>query len=491
MHQPVPDSVAVDRWGRQAYLRSMASDRGSAARASVTGLGVSAAIAVTLLSGVPSAAGAPGTPGLMAAPTVVLYEGFEGSTPPATAEFVQTIADYDDGLAAPVAGYVGHSGQHYTADPAWNGQYCNGLVISAGDVDAVPVASQAAACLQAGWNQSRALAETLGSWATDPDYPYPTVPRPDPEANHAVSSYTQGDSPAGVMAATDVPVLAGHYYTATVDVAQANCWTTNPVDLSLRLDDGVSPAITTFPGPIAACDLPVHQINGNNVGTFSGFTSLLARSTTVELAFLNNLGGGGGDDNAFDNLALIDTTPQLDAVIAAPPDGVAHAAGAPARLVFTITNTHFAGAPGVPSGAKPEWSFGLTLPGGLLVSDDADVTTDCPGGILDVAASTVTGRGSLGVGDVSCSLAVDVTSSGGEYTLDPSAYTLTGLLLPAATSVRFASATTPPISPPSGGTTLADSGSEPLAALWCGGIAALLGILLLRSAAVRGRRSTR
>lgn len=440
----------------------------------------------------------------MGAPTVVLYEGFEGLAPPATAEFVQTIADYDDGVAPPVPGYVGRNGERYTADLAWNGQFCNGLIVAGDDVSTVPTASQASDCEQSGWNQSRSLAETLGAWAADPDYPYPAVPRPEPGENHAVSSYTQGESPPGVMAATLVPVTAGHYYTATVDVAQANCWTTNPVDLSLRLDDGVAPAIAAFPGPIAACDLPVHEINGNNVGTFSGFTSLLAQSTSIEVALLNNLGGGGGDDNAFDNLALIDTTPQLDATIAAPPSGDSYAAGQPARVLFTVTNTHFAGSPTVPSGAKPEWSFDLALPSGLFPAEDPTVETNCPNGELEVTPTGIVGRGSLGPTDVSCSLALDLVSSGGEYVLAPVAYELTGLLAPAPTSVSFAFAPpspspSPPPSPSpspsasasaSSGPVLAASGSDPLPALLVGALTVLLGAVLIhQSVAARRRRA--
>ena len=442
---------------------------------------------VVLASVASTAAASPGTPGVMRAPTVVLYEGFEGPVSPATPEFVQTIADYDDGVAPPVPGYVGHGGELYSADPAWNGQFCNGLIVAGDDVSTVPTASQAADCLQDGWNQSRSLARTLGSWAAHPDYPYPSVPRAEPTANHAVSSYTQGGSPAGVMAATEVPVTFGHYYTATVDVAQSSCWTTNPVDLSVQLDDGVSAPVDAFPGPIAACDLPVHQIDGNNVGTFRGFTSLQARSTSIEVALLNNLGGGGGDDNAFDNLALIDTTPQLDAVIAAPPGGDSYASDQPARLLLTITNTHLAGSPAVPSGAKPEWSFDLALPAGLLPAADPAVETNCPNGELDLTSANIVGRGSLGPTDVSCSLALDLVSAGGDYVLDPAAYELTGLLAPAATSARFTFAPGPPEPSPESGPVLADSGSAPLPALLTGALTVALGAVLIRLCATARR----
>ncbi|MGO7983993.1 hypothetical protein ACC691_39830, partial [Rhizobium johnstonii] len=63
---------------------------------------------------------APGSPGVMGAPRLVFYEGFENDVPAATPDFVQTISDYDDGVNAPVAGYRGVLGEAYASDPAWN-----------------------------------------------------------------------------------------------------------------------------------------------------------------------------------------------------------------------------------------------------------------------------------------------------------------------------------------------------------------------------------
>lgn len=420
----------------------------------------------------------------MAAPTLLLYEGFENDVPPASANFVQTISEYDNGVDAPVPGYVGRGGQIYSADSAWNGRFCNGLIISGNDPGTVPVASQAADCLQAGWNQSKQLAETLGLWRADQDYPYPALPGTDPDANHAVTAYTQGDSPPGVMASTTAAATAGHYYTASIDVAQANCWATNPVDISILLSDAVSPPVSVFPGPISACTLPVHQIQGDNVGTFVGLGTLLAKASTVSVSVVNNLGGGGGDDNAFDNVAIIDTTPQLRASIAASPDGLAYPAGQPVRLTLSVTNTHLAGAPALTSGAKPGWSLDLSLPEGLILAPEPRATTDCANATVSTARTTIRAGGDLRAADIACTLAVDVTSTtGGAYTIDPADYSLVGLLSPSPVSTTFRQSASPtpagPPSPADTGAELADSGTNQIPAIACASLLLALGMGLL------------
>jgi hypothetical protein len=413
---------------------------------------------------------APGTPGVMARPTVVLYEGFENSGP-ATATFVQTISDYVS-AAGTAPGYVGVQGETYAADPQWNGQFCNGLIVSQSDVATIPAIDQTADCSTSGWNSSRNLAETLGLWAEDPDYPYPLLPVPDPLTNNAVTAYTEGDSPPGLMASTVVAATTGHYYSASVDLAQANCWATNPVDLSLTLDDGTG-SIAVFPGPIASCETPVHTLNGDNVGTFVGTNALLATATSVQVSLRNEIGGGGGDDNAFDNLAVIDTTPQLDAAIApGPRPGGAYESESSARLTLAVTNTHLAGFPSVPSGSKAGWSFTLALPAGLRIADTSNAQTDCANGALTASGTTVIGNGDLGPLDVMCTLAFDVTSTSGSYAIDPAGFTLVGLLPPAPATVSFAGAELPP----------AGAGPGFLAAGALGVMGAGLLLLLMRGA---------
>ncbi|MEJ3403954.1 hypothetical protein WDJ51_04355 [Rathayibacter sp. YIM 133350] len=459
---------------------------------------VAAGLVVAVSGGVGASVAEPGSPGTMAAPRLVLYEGFENA-PPTTATFVQTIDDYPDSAAPTVPGYVGATGQTYDADPGWNGEFCDGLIVTAQDPTPHPDVPQAADCSGAGWSDSLDLAETLGLWAADPDYPYPGLVGRDPLTNHVVTAYTEGDPPPGVMVSTSVAATPGHFYSASIDVAQANCWTENPVDLSVAISDGSGAAAEVFAGPIAACDLPVHQLNGDNVGTFVGRQGVLIAGDDLTLAVRNELGGGGGNDNAIDNLALIDITPQLDVTIAPPPSGDAYPAGSAARLTFTVTNTYLAGFPAVPSGPKPGFSFSASLPARLVAAADPRASTDCDSAAVNAAGPTVSVTASLLGTDVACTVSLDVTSStSGTYVLDPAAVTTFGVLAPSAASVTFAAVPAPPAPPAGGGGSrtgtpggLAATGSDPAAAVFAATLIALAGMATLALRGGSGRREMR
>ncbi|MET1018264.1 MAG: hypothetical protein ABWX76_15690 [Leifsonia flava] len=454
----------------------------------------------------------PGSPGTMEPPRLIQYEGFENA-PPATDQFVQTLADYPNDGPITVPGYVGATGETYGADPQWNGQYCNGLIVSAVDSDDVPAAPQSTDCSAGGWHSSRSLAHTLGLWAENSDYPYSELPSRDALSNHAVTAYTEGDSPAGMMLETEIrPALvqAGHYYSASIDLAQANCWTTNPVALAIALSSGGT-SIDVFPGPVDVCDLPVHQLNGDNVGTFVGIASILTTGSDLELAIRNDLGGGGGDDNAYDNIAVLDTTPKLDLILAQGPDDGDYAVGSSARVALTVTNTHLAGFPLLPSGPKHGWSFSVTLPDGLVVADDPRAETDCPVGTISGRGGEITGTGDLTAITASCDLSIDVTSTrAGSYVLSSASVDRVGLLAPADAAVTFVGpAVTPsptptntvPTATPSGAptddensTTDASSMLPPMGAPWSPTIIIAVGLiaagwaLLRRPLSGHGRR---
>jgi hypothetical protein len=50
---------------------------------------------------------------------------------------------------------------------------------------------------------------------------------------------------------------------------------------------------------------------------------------------VNVNGGGGGNDHGFDNITILDVTPQLDKSFSPSVVGV----GQPSTLTFTVTNT--------------------------------------------------------------------------------------------------------------------------------------------------------
>ncbi|RVQ51948.1 DUF11 domain-containing protein [Sinorhizobium meliloti] len=126
---------------------------------------------------------------------------------------------------------------------------------------------------------------------------------------------------------------------------------------------------------------------------------------------VNNNGSGTGNDHAFDNIRVLDTTPQLDKSFS--PTNVA--VGQVSTLTFTITNTS-------ERGAKNGWSFTDVLPAGLTVAAGAASTT-CPAGVVDAPAGggTISVSGNLSTGLASCTATVPVSAAaGGAYTNGPS-----------------------------------------------------------------------
>ncbi len=317
-------------------------------------------------------ANAPGHPGTPSAPVAVFTEDFEhgqGTAPSLLAAYTG---------APPVSGT-------YTADPAWLG-HCNGYLVSLASPAGNPSGTD---CDQTSWSQVRKLAGALGSWTGQ-----------QPETNHAVTAYTQGNPGAGkvqLQTVEPIPLTGtGRFLTFSVDAAAENCFANHPL-LSFFLMDG-DHALPTSTSPIDACVDPQATIDGVGVGTYSSNGSVLFSGSTAGIRLVNDQASGVGNDGAFDNLRLLDATPQLDVGLnpASVPVGV------PATLTFTVTNTG-------ELAAKDGWSFTARLPAGLMLVGDP--TTTCgdstavpgPGGTLAV-------RGDLAAGQASCTVTAGVTS---------------------------------------------------------------------------------
>ncbi|MFT4188300.1 MAG: hypothetical protein QM621_06920, partial [Aeromicrobium sp.] len=108
-----------------------------------------------------------------------------------------------------------------------------------------------------------------------------------------------------------------------------------------------------------------------------------------------------GNDAAFDNIEILDVTPQLDKEFVSG-SGVP---GTEARLRFTVTNTS-------ELGAKAGWGFTDTFPEGLTVAPTPDFSSSCANGAItgggtagDVSVSLT---GDLEAGESSCVAEVDV-----------------------------------------------------------------------------------
>lgn len=362
------------------------------------------------------AAAAPGNPGTPSAPTVAFQENFEngvGNTPVA------------------LTAYTGATGQKYTADPAWL-TGCNGQIRNFNTP-----ASTLGNCINdtetANLNQ---LAYALGAHSGAQT----------PASNHAVTAYTEGNPGANATefrTATNVPLASssGRFLTFSVDTAAVNCQVSAPLYQFAFLDQAGT--ATNVGGQLNACTstqtvnvpangtLPARAIN---VGTYTSNGSVLLNGSTLGIRMQNANGSGTGNDAAFDNIRILDVTPQLDKAFT--PTSIY--AGQSSTLTFTVTNTS-------ELAAKNGWSFTDTLPAGVTLASPTAAATTCPSGVVTAAAggTTVGVTGNLSAGMTSCTVTVNVTSSTvGTYTNGPANVTETGLNPPGDTTLTV---TTPPV----------------------------------------------
>jgi uncharacterized repeat protein (TIGR01451 family) len=375
----------------------------------------------------------PGTPGTPQAPTMLYSEDFENG---------------QGTVPVRLTGYQGANGQTYTADPAWL-QDCNGWVAAfedpAGSKPAV--ASQVADCTPktggpgAGgaqsWDAVRSLAQALGILNDSAD----------PNDNHAVSAYTNGpvnsgDPGAGkVEFATQnpIPVSAnGRFLTVQANVAELNC-TSNHALLRFSLLDQSSVGLgvkSVSSADIDPCAQGKTITTGIKGGTFTGDTPELFTGTALGIQMINNQGTGSGNDHAFDDVKLLDVTPQLDKSF----NPVSAQVGGTSTLTFTITNTS-------DLLAKSGWSLTDTLPAGLTLATPSAKATTCPAGTViapDGGTTVGVAGGALNAGQASCTVTVNVTSAAaGTYTNDASDITASaGLNPPGSSTITFTNAPT-------------------------------------------------
>ncbi|WP_141538718.1 GEVED domain-containing protein [Isoptericola jiangsuensis] len=454
------------------------------------------------------AAAVPGQPGVMEAPAEFFFEDFEnvtwqepdepggGSNEAAwdADDFVQTLTDYP--FAATGAepgfqpGYVNTSGTAYTADEVWAAGYnCNGLVMAAhGPVNysngqndvplpSTPVVADCNGAPQNGagrwFNSNRLSAAAMGNYivgGTNVPYPYTgQIPVPaDPADNHVVTSFTQNaqaQAPGTMLEFTEpLPVDPGRYYQFSVDIVTQSCVTSgngaNPQFYITQSDGSESTAFSTPPdtcsGTNAVAFVQQGPGGGQNVsalgrqrttrtGTWLGDTALRSTGDSIGLRIDNEDGAVAGNDTAFDNIIILDTTPKIDKQFSAypgPGSGGSYPTGDEGTLTFTITNTHAPGEPDVPSGPKEDFGFTDTINDPALELTGTSETTCGDGTVtVDAGAGTVT----LDGGDlvdpnlVTCTVTVGVTSdAAGTYTNGPDDMELVGLNPPGSTEISFA-----------------------------------------------------
>ncbi len=409
---------------------------------------------------VPAASAAPGNPGVPSDPTVIFQEGFENEL--SDGELV-TLEDY-----LPTA----DKGTTYTADSFWlDASAGNGLIVDGTTPDGS--FTSAGYGNAAGQQNLRALAAAIGAINGSAN----------PQLNHVVSAYTDANGPDdAVEFRTEDPVdLAadGRFLTISANVGVANCaqGATQPELLFLLDDDGDESAVNATPlqpCPAGASDLPVAT-------TIRGGNAVLFENDEVGIVIRNANGSGAGNDHAFDDVRVLDVTPQLDKQF--EDEGTQLSPGDVTNLVFTITNTS-------ELGVKTGWGFVDQLPEGLTAAGEGEST--CAAGDVEVSEDGRAVRvldGSLAAGAASCTVTVPVTADeGGIYENSSENVDTLGLNAPGATQVEYVTDEDPSEPGDSEGTDVAapDTGAErssmlpAVAALAAGG--ALLGGLGLRQA---------
>ena len=401
--------------------------------AAIISLGVGGALAP------PALATVPGTPGVTQPGTVVFTEDFENGTD-------NTALGAQSYSAPGSTTYVGAGGETYTGSPNWiNGIRCNGVILSYDNSGTPPWAASGPGgsgtenrCADVSTRRSyqflRMLAKAMGQQFTPGS----------PDTNHVTSSYTeclstdtaggfcailQAGPNSGVMFKTNnpLPTTPGHYYTFGVNTAYMNCFggTSDPSYQFARID--ANGTVTAIGDPLNGCQATSdpnvqsyqQQVTSDVGGSFGTITKTVninsmltneafqAAGTSMGLEMWNNNGTSNGNDGAFDNVRLVDVTPQLDKSFSPALINT----GGTSTLTLTVTNTS-------ELNAKDDWSLTDTLPAGLVVAGSPNIggtcvqsagvplaTTATPGG----GVISVTG-GDLASGQESCTITVDVTS---------------------------------------------------------------------------------
>ncbi|MFP3466774.1 hypothetical protein [Leifsonia sp. SIMBA_070] len=369
-----------------------------------------------LVGAVAPASAAPGTPGTPQANTVVFQEGFENG-----------VANAPVGLAA----YSGANGEKYTADAAWLSG-CNGQVRNMN----TPSTTLGNCLNEAETSNLGQLAYALGA----------NNGSATPAANHAVTAYTEGNPGTNAVefrTVSNLPLASasGRFLTFSVDTAAVNCQVSAPqYQFAFVNQAGTA---TNVGGVINACssnktvNVPAYgslAARAINVGSYTSNGSVLFTGSTLGIRMTNANGSGVGNDAAFDNIRILDVTPQLDKSFS--PASIY--SGQTSTLTFTVTNT-------AELAAKNGWSFTDNLPAGVTLASPTAAATTCPAGAVTAAAggTTVGVTGNLTAGMTSCTVTVNVTSTTpGSYTNGPANVTETGLNPPADTTLTVA---TPPV----------------------------------------------
>ncbi|HEY0231420.1 MAG TPA: hypothetical protein VGC55_09220 [Dokdonella sp.] len=385
----------------------------------------------------------PGTPGTPQAATPIFIENFQNTTTPTWIR-LDTYAPDIPGTGSTPNLPPKPAAETYAAAAPWL-TACNGIVLNFNTTQA----SRPPECSDGTfgpWSELRQMAQALGEVAG--------MSQAAARDNYAITAYTQANPGANAIefqTTTNIPFSAAstRFITFSVDSAAVSC--VNPVtagsaqhpQLQFALINGVGGAPTNVGGILDACAVgtptqPVEAVAPNpvqniNAARFFTNASYPFTGTSIGVVMKNAQGSGVGNDAAFDNIQVFDSTPQLDKAFDPP----VIAPGATSVLTFTVTNT-------TDLASKTGFSFTDALPAGLVVAATPGFVSTCttPTQSGATAGSTVvTFGGSLAAGVASCAFNVNVTSStAGTYINGPSNITASVGLNPPAPATLLVSA---------------------------------------------------
>lgn len=420
----------------------------------------------------------PGRAQVPQAPRVVFFEDFEHNM----ALTPVVLTDYTP--APPYGDFL-----KYTADPQWLTD-CNGTVMA---FDSPNGDWPLSTCQHPGgnppwttqpffWGSVRQIAWAIGAFEAGctPKTPAQTpgadcpAGAPDPNTLHSVSAFTQ-DYPPGLNTVVfrtvgldgnlaPIPLEAhGRFITFSVEVGEQGCDNLETADgrpilkssLKFYLSNAAGDETALFNSPIEVCFNPGGEVfqspavpglsttfaRPSTVGDFAANDALLFTGDRLGVVLRNGTDSNNSNDFAFNNIRVLDATPQLDKQFV--PDVINP--GQTSDVVFTVTNTSdFA--------AKHGWSFADTLPAGVVVASPETTSTTCGAGTTvsapaggdrisvtngDLPASTAAVDG----GDPYCQVVVRVTAArDGTYVNRSGDVSLVGLNPPADATLRVGSA---------------------------------------------------
>lgn len=410
---------------------------GSSAQAAPT-VAAPAAQAPTVMAAVP---------GVPEDPTLIWTEDFENN--PASVP-----SPGSGPSASRLVNYVSAEGTTYTTDPYWqDAVQCNGVVLSWDSNLPIPnnrpfgePQFPPGLCSTGNYNGNypqlnvRRLADVLGQVGAGIDGGTKAAPTNastvTTQANHVVSEWTTSGSGSGRVVAETSPITVANaptiaqFYSASIDIAEVSCEyqggrNNSLIDVFLGgqkvnlapIRACTDPAVGYYDSPVPR-DLPNTPTTWGNAGTYVGagryHTDRGIYLTAAQLADLrvrieDQVTVSGGNDFAFDNIRILNTTPSLAKSFS--PAAVTQ--GEVSRLTFTVTNTS-------ELGRKEGWSFTDNLPAGLVVAPNPDPASTCvpPQTFAPVAgAGSISVTGTIDDGIAACTLSVNVVSQ------DPGVYT--------------------------------------------------------------------